>query len=78
MLLGLYWADGTQNTSTAESPYVGRYMKNKSKLMQLDCTELGMVMTIVKASKDTDGKSLEMKWTLAPNSGGTPIQLENL
>lgn len=43
--------------------------------MQLDCTELGMVMTIVKTSKDTDGKSLEMEWTLSPNSGGTPIHI---
>ena len=43
--------------------------------MQLDCTELGMVMTIVKASKDTDCKSLEMEWTLSPNSGGTPIHI---
>lgn len=43
--------------------------------MELDCTELGMVMTIVKTSKDTDGKSLEMEWTLYPNSGGTPIHI---
>ncbi|MCC9168113.1 cupin domain-containing protein [Pontibacter harenae] len=43
--------------------------------MQLDCKELGMVMTIVKSSKDTNGKSLEMEWTLSPNSGGTPIHI---
>ncbi len=43
--------------------------------MQLDCTELGMVMTIVKTSKDTNGKSLEMEWVLSPNSGGTPIHI---
>lgn len=43
--------------------------------MQLDCTELGMVMTIVKNSNDTGGKSLEMEWTLSPNSGGTPIHI---
>jgi mannose-6-phosphate isomerase-like protein (cupin superfamily) len=43
--------------------------------MQLDCTELGMVMTIVKSSKDTDGKSLEMEWVLSPNSGGTPVHI---
>ena len=43
--------------------------------MQLDCTELGMLMTIMKTSKDTDGKSLEMEWTLTPNSGGTPVHI---
>ena len=43
--------------------------------MQLDCTELGMIMTIVKTSNDTDGKSLEMEWTLTPKSGGTPIHI---
>ncbi len=43
--------------------------------MKLDCTELGMVMTIVKSSKDTDGKSLEMEWTLSPKSEGTPIHI---
>ena len=43
--------------------------------MHLDCTELGMLMTIVKTSKDTDGKSLEMEWTLSPNSGGTPVHI---
>lgn len=43
--------------------------------MQLDCSELGMVMTIVKNSKETNGKSLEMEWTLSPNSGGTPIHI---
>ncbi len=43
--------------------------------MQLDCTEFGMVMTILKTSKDTDGKSLEMEWTLSPKSGGTPIHI---
>lgn len=43
--------------------------------MKLDCTELGMVMTIVKTSKDTAGKSLEMEWLLSPNSGGTPVHI---
>ena len=43
--------------------------------MQLDCSELGMVMTIVKSSTDTDGKSLEMEWILSPNSGGTPVHI---
>jgi mannose-6-phosphate isomerase-like protein (cupin superfamily) len=43
--------------------------------MQLDCSELGMVMTIVKTSQDTDGQSLEMEWTILPNSGGTPIHI---
>ena len=43
--------------------------------MQLDCTELGMVMTIVKTAKDTDGKSLEMEWKLSPKSGGTPVHI---
>lgn len=43
--------------------------------MKLDCTELGMVMTIVKTSKDTNGESLEMEWILSPNSGGTPIHI---
>lgn len=43
--------------------------------MQLDCTELGMAMTIVRTSQDTDGKSFEMEWTLSPNSGGTPVHI---
>jgi mannose-6-phosphate isomerase-like protein (cupin superfamily) len=43
--------------------------------MKLDCPELGMVMTIVKTAKDTHGKSLEMEWTLSPNSGGTPVHI---
>lgn len=43
--------------------------------MQLDCTELGMVMTIVKTAKDTNGKSLEMEWRLSPRSGGTPVHM---
>lgn len=46
-----------------------------SEPFQLDCSELGMVMTIVKTAKDTDGQSLEMEWTLAPNSGGTPVHI---
>ena len=50
-------------------------MQSNQKVMQLDCTELGMVMTIVKTSKDTGGKSLEMEWTLSPNSGGTPVHI---
>jgi len=32
-------------------------------------------MKIVKTSKDTGGKSLEMEWTLSPNSGGTPVHI---
>lgn len=47
----------------------------KLKNMQLDCTELGMVMNIVKTSKDTNGKSLEMEWKLSPKSGGTPVHI---
>ena len=43
--------------------------------MELDCTELGMVMTIMKTSRDTDGQSLEMEWRLSPNSGGTPLHI---
>ena len=54
---------------------VGSYVKNKLRIMQLDCTELGMLLTIMKTSKDTDGQSLEMEWTISPNSGGTPIHI---
>lgn len=43
--------------------------------MQIDCRELGMLMTVVKTAADTSGKSLEMEWTLAPNSGGTPVHI---
>lgn len=43
--------------------------------MQLDCSELGMVMTIVKTAQDTQGRSLEMEWTLSPNSSGTPVHI---
>lgn len=39
--------------------------------MKLDCSELGMVMTIVKTADDTQGRSLEMEWTLSPRSGQT-------
>ena len=43
--------------------------------MKLDCSELGMVMTILKTGDDTQGQSLEMEWTLSPNSGGTPVHI---
>ena len=43
--------------------------------LTLDCSEFGMVMTITKTAKDTKGKSLEMEWTLSPNSGGTPVHI---
>ena len=43
--------------------------------MNLDLKELGMDMTIVKTAKDTGGQSFEMKWTLSPNSGGTPLHI---
>ncbi|WP_170114108.1 cupin domain-containing protein [Pontibacter mucosus] len=54
---------------------VSKYVNNKSKIMRLDCTELGMVMTIVKSSRDTNGESLEMEWILSPHSGETPIHI---
>lgn len=44
-------------------------------MIQLDCTEIGMVMTIHKTSKDTEGKSLEMEWKLSPNAEGTPVHI---
>lgn len=43
--------------------------------MKFDCSELGMVMTIVKTAHDTDGESLEMEWTISPKSGGTPVHI---
>lgn len=43
--------------------------------MKIDCQELGILMTVVKTAEDTSGKSLEMEWTLAPNSGGTPVHI---
>jgi quercetin dioxygenase-like cupin family protein len=44
-------------------------------MMKLDCSALGMVMTILKTSKDTHGKALVMEWTLLPNAGGTPVHV---
>jgi hypothetical protein len=41
----------------------------------LDCKEIGMTMTIVKSSDDTNGKSLEMEWLLAPRPGSPPIHI---
>lgn len=49
--------------------------KPTQKLLQLDCTELGMMMTIIKTAKDTNGNSLEMEWTITPKSGGTPVHI---
>ena len=43
--------------------------------MSLDCSELGMLMNIVKTAEDTNGQSLEMEWTLTPKSGGTPVHV---
>ena len=43
--------------------------------MKLDCSEIGMVMTIVKTGTDTQGQSLEMEWTLSPNSAGPPVHI---
>ncbi len=43
--------------------------------MTLDCTELGMVMTIVKSGAETNGRSLEMEWVVAPHAGGTPLHI---
>ena len=43
--------------------------------MRLDCRQIGMVMTIVKTSDDTEGKSFEMEWVLSPRAESTPVHI---
>jgi mannose-6-phosphate isomerase-like protein (cupin superfamily) len=38
----------------------------------LDMTPIDAVFHIAKASQETNGQSLEIKWKLLPTSGGTP------
>jgi quercetin dioxygenase-like cupin family protein len=41
----------------------------------LDLGPIGATFHVRKTAQDTDGKSLEMEWFLAPRSGGTPIHI---
>ena len=41
----------------------------------LDMTPIGMIFNIVKTGVETNGRSLEMEWTLFPKSSGTPIHV---
>lgn len=41
----------------------------------LDLGPLGAIFHIRKTAADTQGRSLEMEWELAPRSGGTPIHV---
>ena len=46
-----------------------------SRGARLDCSQIGMVMTIVKTTDDTEGKSFEMEWVLSPRAEGTPVHI---
>jgi quercetin dioxygenase-like cupin family protein len=41
----------------------------------LDFGPLGMRFHIKKTAAETDGRSLEMEWELAPRTGGTPMHV---
>lgn len=41
----------------------------------LDLTPIGAVFWIKKTAAETGGRSLEMEWELAPQTGGTPIHI---
>lgn len=43
--------------------------------MKLDCTEIGMMMTIVKDAHQTGGRSLEMEWEVLPKAGEPPVHI---
>ena len=41
----------------------------------LDLGPLGMKFFIEKTAAETEGRSLDMEWELAPNTGGTPVHI---
>lgn len=41
----------------------------------LDLRPIGATFHVRKTAEDTDGRSLEMEWLLAPRSSGTPIHI---
>lgn len=41
----------------------------------LDLTPIGARFFIRKTAAETDGRSLEMEWELAPETGGTPVHI---
>ena len=41
----------------------------------LDLSPIGAVFHVRKTAEDTDGRSFEMEWELAPHSGGTPVHI---
>jgi mannose-6-phosphate isomerase-like protein (cupin superfamily) len=41
----------------------------------LDLGPLGAKFFIKKTAHDTEGRSFEMEWQLAPNTGGTPVHV---
>ncbi len=41
----------------------------------LDLSPIGAIFHIRKTAAETQGKSFEMEWELAPHSGGTPIHV---
>ena len=42
-------------------------------MIKLDCSSLGMVITIMKSGDEHDGKALEMEWQVMPGAGGLPL-----
>ena len=43
--------------------------------MEMDCSAIGMKMSILKTGAQTGGRSLEMEWEILPVSGGPPVHL---
>lgn len=41
----------------------------------LDLGALGTKFFITKTAAETDGRSFDMEWELAPNTGGTPVHI---
>ncbi len=41
----------------------------------LDLTPIGAVFRIKKTAAETDGRSFQMEWELAPETGGTPVHI---
>ena len=41
----------------------------------LDLTPIGAVFRIKKTAAETEGRSFEMEWELAPETGGTPVHI---
>lgn len=41
----------------------------------LDLSPIGAIFHVRKTAADTEGRSLEMEWELAPRSGGTPVHI---